>query len=62
MSETARKVLDAFEALPEPERREVASEIPRRLALSEYAPLEDVDLVALADEVFRDLDHAEESR
>ena len=62
MTETARKLLDSFDALPEPERQEVAREILRRTALAEHASLEDAELVAAADEVFRELDRAEESR
>ena len=62
MSETAKRLLDTFDALPELEQQEVASEILRRTALAEHGTLEDGDLVALADEVFRELDHAEEPR
>ena len=62
MTETARKLLDSFDALPEPERQEVAREILRRTALAEHGSLEDAELVAAADEVFRELDRAEESR
>ena len=62
MTETARKLLDSFDALPEPERQEVAREILRRTALAEHDSLEDAELVAAADEVFRELDRAEESR
>lgn len=62
MTETAKKLLDTFDALPEPERQEVAREILRRTALAEHGPLEDAELVGLAHEVFRELDHAEEPR
>lgn len=62
MTETAKRLLDTFDALPEPERQEVAPEILRRTALAPHGSLEDAELVALADEVFRELDHAEESR
>jgi hypothetical protein len=62
MTETAKKLLETFDALPEPERQEVAREILRRTALAEHGWLEDAELVALADEVFRELDHAEEPR
>ena len=62
MTETAKRLLDTFDALPEPERQEVAREILRRTALAEHGPLEDADLVALADKVFRELDHADEPR
>ena len=62
MTETAKKLLDTFDALAEPERREVAREILRRTALAEHGPLEDAELVAMADEVFRALDHADNTR
>lgn len=62
MTEMAKRLLDTFDALPEPERQEVAREILRRTALAAHGSLEDAELVALADEVFRELDHAEESR
>ena len=48
--------------MPEPERREVAGEILRRTALAEHGSLEDAELVAFADEVFRGVDHAEDPR
>jgi len=62
MTETTKRLLDTLDALPEPERQEVAREILRRTALAEHSSLEDAELVALADEVFRELDHAEELR
>lgn len=54
MTETSRKLLGTFDALPEPERQKVAREILRRTALAEHSPLEDAERVALADEVFRE--------
>lgn len=62
MTETAKRLLDTFDSLPEPERQEVAREILRRIVLAEHGSLEDAELVALADEIFREVDHAEESR
>jgi hypothetical protein len=58
----AKRLLDTFDALPEPERQEVAREILRRTALAVHGSPEEAELVALADEVFRELDHAEEPR
>ena len=40
----------------------MAREILRRTALAEHPSLEDADLLTLADEVFRALDHAEKPR
>jgi hypothetical protein len=62
MTETAKRLLDTFDALSEPERQEIAREILLRTALWAHGSLEDAELVALADEVFRELDHAEEPR
>ena len=62
MSVTAKRLLDTFDALPEPERHEVAREILRRTALAEHGALQDAELVVLADEVFRELDRCDESR
>ena len=62
MTRAAKRLLDTFDALPESERQEVTREILRRTALAEHGPLADAQLVALADEVFRELDHADESR
>ena len=51
-----------FDSLQEQERQEVAREILRRTALAEHAPLEDAELLTLADGVFRVLDQAERPR
>jgi len=40
MTETAKRLMDTFNALPEPERQEVAREILRRTALAEHGSLE----------------------
>ena len=58
----AKRLLDTFDSLPEQERHEVAREILRRTALAEHPSLEDAELLALADEVFSALDHAEKQR
>jgi hypothetical protein len=62
MTETAKRLLDTFDALLEAERHEVAREILRRTGLAAHGSMEDAELVALADEVFRGLDHTEEPR
>ena len=62
MTETARRLLDTCDALPEPERQEVTREILRQTALAEHGSPEDAEMVAMADDVFRELDHAEEPR
>jgi len=62
MTETARKLLHAFDSLPEPERHEVAREILRRTVLAEHGPLDDTELLTLADEVLLELDRGETPR
>lgn len=62
MTETTRRLLDAFESLPEAERHEVAREILRLTALAQHGPLTDDELLVLADEVLRDLDRNEIAR
>ena len=59
MTETARKLLDTFNSLPERERREGAREILRRAALAEHGPPEDAELLAVADEMFLEVDRGE---
>ena len=55
MTGAAKKLPGACEVLPEPERREVASESLRRAELAEHKSLEDAEFVALADEAFPEL-------
>jgi hypothetical protein len=62
MSRNAQAVLTAFDELPPAAREEVVSELLRRVAQSEHAPLSDDELVAAADQVFVDLDRRENSQ
>ena len=60
MSDTADKLLETFESLPESEQHEVAIAILRRIGdLPEYSVTDD-QLVNVAEELFQSLD-AEES-
>lgn len=59
VTETAKKLLNAFDSLAETDRHEVAREILRRTALAEHGPPDDAELLALADEVFLELDRRE---
>ena len=61
MATSSKSVLESFDELPEPEKREVASAILRRALRFDTPPLTDEDLVAQADELFRDLDTREAS-
>ena len=62
MSKTAKTLLDTFDSLPEPERQEVTREILRRTVRGEYGPPDDEELLALADDVFLELDRGESQR
>jgi len=59
MSDAAKKIIEAFEALPAGERQEVIREILRRAAVVDLGFPTDEELVAAADEIFRDLDRRE---
>ena len=59
MSEGAKGVLEAFEALPEEARDEVLAELIRRAAQSDHKSPSDDELVAAADRVFSEYDRSE---
>ena len=61
MSKSAKNILESFDELPETEKREVASAILRRALRFDTLPPTDEDLVAQADELFRELDKHEAS-
>ena len=58
MTQAAKKLLDAFDALPDQERAEVLAELLRRTALAPHDLPTDEDLIATADHLFRELDQA----
>jgi hypothetical protein len=51
-------VVDTFEALPEEDQRSVVLEILRRTA-EDYPPIDELELVLAADQIFGDLDRRE---
>jgi hypothetical protein len=61
MTISPKSILESFDELPDPEKREVASAILRRTLRFDTPPLTDEDLVAQADELFRELDTREAS-
>ena len=61
MSTSPKSILESFDELPEPEKREVACAILRRALRFDTPPLTDEDFVAQADELFRELDAREAS-
>jgi len=60
MTQGAKKLLDAFDALPAQDRAEVFNELLRRIALSPHDLPQDEDLIAAADRLFADLDRREQ--
>jgi hypothetical protein len=60
MTEAARNLLEAFDALPPADRHEVAAEILRRTSALEEIPEAAFDQVA--DELFRSYDAEEAAR
>ncbi len=60
MSATVQQLLRSFEALPEPEKHELASEILRWSIQADHPALTDDELVRTADTVFVALDEREE--
>ncbi len=62
MTQAAKKLLDEFDALPDPERSELVAELVRRVALAPHDLPHDDDLVAAADRLFVELDRHEPSK
>ena len=60
MTATVQQLLRSFEALPEPEKHELASEILRWSIRTDHPALTDDELVRTADAVFVALDEREE--
>jgi len=60
MTQAAKKLLDEFDALPDPERSELVAELVRRVALAPHDLPYDDDLVAAADRLFVALDRHEQ--
>ena len=56
MSNSPKSILDSFDELPDTEKGEVASAILRRALRFDTPPLSGEELVAQADELFRELD------
>lgn len=61
MTVSGKRILESFDELPETEKREVASAILRRALRFDTPPLTDEDLVAQANDLFRELDTREAS-
>ena len=59
MTNTARQLVDSFEALPEDEKHEVLGQLLRRILDKPYASLSDEELNGTADVLFQDYDSRE---
>ena len=62
MTQGAKKLLEEFETLPEPDRAEVLLELLRRTALAPHDLPDSDDLTAAADRLFLELDRREQSQ
>ncbi len=59
MTTEAQNLLRSFDLLQEADKREVAAEIIRRSSATDVPPLSDDQLIAIADEVFLEMDKEE---
>ena len=59
MGDAVKKIIEAFDALPQNERQEVILEILRRASLVDLGFPKDEELVAAADDIFKGLDDRE---
>ncbi len=59
LTQTAKDILNTLDSLPEAEQNEVIREVLRRTTLSEHHSPNDDELIAAADELFLNLDQAE---
>lgn len=60
MTAAAEHVIEDFEALPEPERREVLAKLLQIAGHMDYGPISEEELLASADELFVALDREEQ--
>jgi hypothetical protein len=61
MTAAAEHIVEDFEALPDPERRQVLAQILKIASQMDYGPITDEELLASADEVFVMFDREEEA-
>jgi hypothetical protein len=59
MTAVAKQIIDSFESLPDPEKREVLAKLLRIGAGLDYPGMADDELVASANEIFKAYDEAE---
>jgi hypothetical protein len=61
MTAAAEHIIEGFEALPDPDRRQVLAKILQIASQMDYGPITDEELLASADEIFVMLDREEEA-
>jgi hypothetical protein len=59
MTTQVRNILESFDMLPEPDKRELASEIIKRSQRLDSPPLTDEQLIGAVEESFLELDRRE---
>jgi len=59
MTTEAQNLIRSFDSLQEPDKIEVAAEIIRRSVALDMPPLSDDQLIAIADELFLEMDKEE---
>ncbi len=59
MTSAVRNLLQAYDSLPEPDKRELVAEILRRSVKVDFAPLSEEDLLQTANDLFLELDQRE---
>ncbi len=59
MTAAAEHLIEDFEALPEPERREVLAKLLQIASHMDYGPISEEELLASADELFVAFDREE---
>ena len=60
MTQATQKLIEEFEGLPDRDRSELVAELARRVAVAPHDLPNDGDLVAMADNLFADLDRREQ--
>ena len=61
MTAAVEHIIEDFEALPEPERREVLAKLLQIASHMDYGPISEEELLVSADEIFVALDREEQS-
>jgi hypothetical protein len=60
MTAAAAHIIEDFEALPEPDKREVLAKLLRIAGHMDYGPISEAEMLASADQIFVAYDREEE--